>query len=408
MTVCPPGSKSHTIRALFAAAGAAGVSTLSGALVSDDTERARDCLTALGAGFAEIDGHLSVTGPTGGFAAPGRALDAGESGLTSRFLMALAPFIPAPVVIEGKGRLPQRPMDALLDNLALRGAKIGQEYPWRIDATTARKAGRLIVDAATSSQMVSALMLAAPLAEEPTELVVMNMESSAQYVSLTTEVMGAFGARVETTGEGYRIEGGGYAPASYEVPIDASSAVYPACAAALTGGVVEIRGDMGKHPDRLMVEILVEMGCSAETTADGVVVRGPDRLEPIDVDMSSAPDAAVCLAVVCTRATGASRIRGLESLRHKESDRIEALKTELTKFGAGIVTERASIEVVPGPGRPTEFEVHNDHRIAMSLALLGLVVEEGVTVMDPDVVNKTWPAYWEWLATTGAIIAKSE
>lgn len=407
MTVRPPGSKSHTIRALFAAAGAAGTSELSGVLVSDDTERSRDCLSALGAGFADSDGLLSVTGVAGAFEAPEVSLDAGESGLTSRFLMALSPFLPGPVVIEGKGRLPQRPMDALLENLEVRGARVGEGYPWRIDATGARKAGRLVVDAATSSQMVSALMLAAPIADEPTELIVTNMESSAQYVSLTIDVMRAFGARVENMAGGYRIAGGGYSSAPYEVPIDASSAVYPACAAALTGGVVEILGDMGRHPDRRIVEILVAMGCSAETTDHGVLVRGPDRLEPIDVDMSSAPDAAVCVAVVCARAAGASRITGLESLRHKESDRLEALHTELTRFGATVATDRDSIEIVPGPGRSAEFEVYNDHRIAMSLALLGLVVE-GIAVKDRDAVNKTWPGYWEWLATTGAVVANSE
>ncbi|MGF1617388.1 MAG: 3-phosphoshikimate 1-carboxyvinyltransferase [Acidimicrobiia bacterium] len=407
MTVRPPGSKSHTIRALFAAAGATGVSALSGPLDSDDTQRARECLAALGAGFNETGGVWSVTGLGGGFGAPGGPLDAGESGLTARFLMALTPFIPAAVVIEGRGRLPERPMDALLDNLAGRGAEIGAGYPWRIDATAAGKAGRLLVDAATSSQMVSALMLAAPLADEPTELVVTNMDSSAQYVALTTEVMEAFGAQVDTTAAGYRIEGGGYAATTYEVPIDASSAVYPACAAALTGGVVEVLGDMGNHPDRRIVDVLVEMGCSAETTPDGMTVHGPARLVPIDVDMSSAPDAAVCLAIVCARAAGSSRISGLESLRHKESDRLSALHTELTRFGASIVTDSDSIEIAPGVAAPVEFEVYNDHRIAMSLALLGLVVG-GVTVRNPEVVNKTWPGYWEWLASTGAVLTKSE
>ncbi len=403
----PPGSKSHTIRALFAAAGATGVSTLSGGLESDDTRRARECLTALGAVLDESDGVWSITGVGSGFAAPVGSLDAGESGLTSRFLMALTPFIPAPVVIEGRGRLPERPMDALLDNLAARGAEVGEGFPWRIDATGAAKAGRLFVDAATSSQMVSALMLAAPHAQAPTELIVTNMDSSAQYVDLTIEVMEAFGAQVDTKASGYRIEGGGYAAVTYEVPIDASSAVYPACAAALTGGTVEIRGDMGNHPDRRIVDVLVRMGCTAETTLDGIAVHGPDRLDPIDVDMSPAPDAAVCLAVVCARAAGPSRIGGLESLRHKESDRLSALQTELTRFGAGVVTDGDSIEIVPGKGVPVEFEVYNDHRIAMSLALLGLVVG-GVSVRDPEVVNKTWPGYWEWMASTGAVLTKSE
>lgn len=407
MTVRPPGSKSHTIRALFAAAGAAGITTLSGALDSDDTQRARECLAALGAVFGEAGDVWSVTGVAGRFGEPSGALDAGESGLTSRFLMALTPFIPAPVLIEGRGRLPERPMDALLDNLADRGAVVGAGYPWRIDATAAGRAGRMEVDAATSSQMVSALLLAAPLADEATELVVTNMVSSAQYVALTTDVMAVFGGKVETTADGYRIEGGGYSATTYEVPIDASSAVYPACAAALTGGVAEIRGDMGNHPDRRIVDVLVQMGCSTETTANSLVVHGPDRLEPIDVDMSSAPDAAVCLAVVCARAAGPSRISGLESLRLKESDRLAALQTELTRFGAGVVTDKGSIEIGPGPPRPAKFEVYNDHRIAMSLALLGLVVG-GVTVEDPEVVNKTWPRYWDWLASTGAVLAKSE
>lgn len=407
MTVRPPGSKSHTIRALFAAAGASGVSTLSGALDSDDTQRARECLAALGAGFNDDDGFWSVTGVAGGFEAPEHTLHAGESGLTSRFLMALTPFIPSPVVIEGKGRLPQRPMQALLDNLSQRGADVDPGYPWRIDATAATRAGRLVVDAASSSQMVSALLLAAPLADQPTELVVTNMQSSAQYVSLTTAVMEAFGALVETTAAGYRVEGGGYAATTYDVPIDASSAVYPICAAALTGGVAEVHGDMGNHPDRRIVDVLVQMGCSAESTSDGLVIQGPNRLEPIDVDMSSAPDAAVCLAIVCARAAGVSRITGLESLRHKESDRLAALHTELTRFGAEVVIEGDSIEIVAGSGLPADFEVYNDHRMAMSLALLGLVVE-GVTVKDPDVVNKTWPGYWEWLGSTGAVLAKSE
>lgn len=406
LTVRPPGSKSHTIRALFAAAGAVGRSTLSGVLVSEDTQRARECLAALGAGFGEVGDVWSVTGVAGGFGEPAGALDAGESGLTSRFLMALTPFIPAPVVIEGRGRLPERPMAALLDNLAERGAIVGAGYPWRIDATAARKAGRMVVDAATSSQMVSALMLAAPLAEPATELVITNMESSAQYVSITADVMEAFGGQVETTANGYRIEGGGYSAATYELPVDASSAVYPACAAALTGGAVEILGHMGSHPDRRIVDVLVQMGCSAETTADGLLVHGPERLEPIDVDMSSAPDAAVCLAVVCARADGPSRISGLESLRHKESDRLAALHTELTRFGSSVVTDKGSIEVAPGSPEPAEFEVYNDHRIAMSLALLGLV--GSVTVKNPEVVNKTWPGYWVWLESTGAVLAKSE
>jgi 3-phosphoshikimate 1-carboxyvinyltransferase len=110
---------------------------------------------------------------------------------------------------------------------------------------------------------------------------------------------------------------------------------------------------------------------------------------------------------VCARAAGTSRIDGLESLRLKESDRLSALHTELTRFGATVVTDADSIEIEPGPEQPVVFATYNDHRIAMSLALLGLVAR-GIRVDDPDVVNKTWPGYWEWLGTTGAILTKSD
>lgn len=378
-----------------------------GPLESDDTIRARECLTALGARYADRDGSWSVSGVNGEFSAPSGSLDAGESGLTSRFLLALTPFIPSPVVIQGRGRLPERPMEGLLDNLEQRGAQVERGYPWRIDASGAARSGTFAVDASSSSQMVSALLLAAPLAGGTTTLAVESLQSSAEYVALTVDVMDKFGGRVVSIPDGYRVEGGGYLATSFAVPIDASSAVYPACAAALTGGTAEIMGDMGNHPDRKILEVLSRMGCSVEPTGAGTLVRGPHRLEPVEMDMSAAPDAAVCLAVVCSRAAGASRIGGLESLRLKESDRLSALRTELTRFGATVVTDADSIEIEPGPEQPVTFSTYNDHRIAMSLALLGLVVS-GISVDDPDVVNKTWPGYWEWLATTGAILTKSE
>ncbi|MEX1249082.1 MAG: 3-phosphoshikimate 1-carboxyvinyltransferase, partial [Acidimicrobiia bacterium] len=141
----PPGSKSHTIRAVFAAAAAAGESMIVGPLESDDTIRARECLTALGARYADRDGSWSVSGVNGEFSAPSGSLDAGESGLTSRFLLALTPFIPSPVVIQGRGRLPERPMEGLLDNLEQRGAQVERGYPWRIDASGAARSGTFAV-----------------------------------------------------------------------------------------------------------------------------------------------------------------------------------------------------------------------------------------------------------------------
>jgi len=383
------------------------MSTLVGALDSEDTRRARDCLAAIGVGFEIETDHWLVAGVDGNFEAPVGPLDVGESGLTARFLLALSPWLPGQLELLGKGRLPERPMDSLFDNLEQRGATVARSYPWRVDATDAARSGRFSVDASTTSQVVSALLLAAPLASDQTTLMVDSLHSSARYVSLTTDVMRRFGAEVVATGDGYQVGGGGYQATRFLVPVDASSAVYPACAAALTGGTIEILGDLGQHPDRKIFEVLEEMGCTVTSSDGGTTVTGPASLSPVSVDMSAAPDAAVALAVICARAGGRSRISGLRSLRLKESDRLAALHSELTRFGSQVVIEGDSLEIAPGSELDVEFDSHNDHRIAMSLALLGLVAP-GISVDDPDVVNKTWPTYWEWLGSTGAILTKSE
>ncbi|REK17176.1 MAG: 3-phosphoshikimate 1-carboxyvinyltransferase [Actinobacteria bacterium] len=400
----PPGSKSHTIRALFVAAAAAGQSTLVGALDSEDTRHARGALRALGAQIAEDESTWTVEGVAGAFRAPAEPLNAGESGLTARFLMGLSPFLPGPIQITGEGRLPERPMGALLDNLRTRGAEAGREHPWAIDASSAGRDGALVVDASASSQVLSSLLLAAPLAAGTTTITAFGAAST-HYVEVTLDVMRAFGAIIEGEDDTYRVSPGGYRPAIYRVPVDASSAAYPAVAAAITGGRIEIIGDMGKHPDRRIFDTLALMGCTVDVTPRGVVIAGPAELDPVDVDMSSAPDAAVALTVCCAMASDTSRIHGLHSLRLKESDRIAALTTELTKFGTSVEEEGDSLTITPGEPRPARFETHNDHRIAMSLALLGLVAD-GVSLEDPEVVSKTWPGYWEWLASTGAEIVE--
>jgi 3-phosphoshikimate 1-carboxyvinyltransferase len=383
------------------------MSPLVGALDSEDTRRARDCLAAIGVGFEVEADQWLVTGVDGNFEAPSGPLEVGESGLTARFLLALSPWLPAQLELLGKGRLPERPMDALFDNLEQRGATVSRSYPWRVDATGAVRSGRFSVDASTTSQVVSALLLAAPLASDPTTLMVDSLHSSARYVSLTTDVMRRFGAEVVETGDGYQVGGGGYQATRYLVPVDASSAVYPACAAALTGGTIEILGDLGHHPDRKIFEVLEEMGCTVASSEGGTTVTGPGSLSPVTVDMSAAPDAAVALAVICARAGGRSRISGLHSLRLKESDRLTALHSELTRFGSQVAIKGDSLEIAPGNELEVEFDSHNDHRIAMSFALLGLVAP-GTSVANPDVVNKTWPGYWEWLGSTGAILTESE
>lgn len=401
----PPGSKSHTIRALFLSACARGKSVIKNSLDSVDTRDARDCLRDLGVSIAD-DGELwLVSGSGGQFGVPEGPLDAGESGLTARFLLALAPFIPGHLTVQGRGRLRERPMAELLDTLKSMGVSTTGQYPWSVHGGNGLPGGELRVDASRSSQLVSALLISAPLADTETTLSVTGLSSSVSYVDMTVELMNVFGANVIPTSSGFVVSPGGYSGCEYETPVDASAAVYPAGAAAITGGELSIHGDLGAHPDLRFFDVLEMMGCHIWRAPDEVKVVGPDQLTAVEVDMSDAPDAAVTLAVLCAAAKGESRIRGLQSLRFKESDRLAVLQSELSKFGADVRVVEDTLLIDPGEPRPAVFSSHDDHRIAMSLSLLGLV-GDGVAIESPDAVAKTWPGYWDWYESTGASVER--
>lgn len=399
-----PGSKSHTIRALFAALAAEGTSTLLGPLDSADTRAARDVIQGLG-GRVDVDGGVwVVAGTAGHLMEPESPLSVGESGLTARHLVAFAALVPGRTVITADGRLPVRPMKEVIDAVRRQGATAEPGYPWVIDGSGAIPGGSIEVDGSKSSQMVSAILMTAPLAESPTVLAARGLTGSHGYLAITTEVMGAFGGDVSIDDDGsFRIGTGGYRAATYSVPPDASAAVYPFTAAALTGGEVTVPGDISSQPDSKILEVLEQMGCRVTRTPVGTLVEGPNHLVGVDADLSRCPDGAVALAVACTAASSPSRLEGLGSLRLKESDRLVALETELTRFGATVSTGPDWMTITPGETRPIAFETHNDHRIAMSLGLLGLL-HEGIEIVDADVVEKTWPDYWGWLAGVGCVV----
>lgn len=403
----PPGSKSHSIRALFIAALANGTSAIVNPLQADDTERAVAVLRQLGVEIEESDGRLTVSGTGGRLTVPGSPLDVGESGLTARFAIATSQLVPGPVTIRGRGRIPERPMSGLVDVLISRGMTVTSRHPWTIDGGGQVSGGEVVVEASESSQMVSALLVPAPLADTPTVLRAAGLRSSGAYIEITTELMEVFDARLDaSTPDHIEVSPGGYKACDYQVPIDASALVYPAAAAAITGGEVTIEGDPGEHPDVRFLTVLEQMGCAITLADSTITVVGPVELDGVSVDMSQAPDAAVALAVVAALANGPSEIRGLESLRHKESDRIAALVSELTKIGARVEVAGDTMSITPGrfPGS-AEVDSHGDHRIAMSLALVGLV-HDRLVVTGAEAVSKTWPGYWDWFAGLGPRLAK--
>ncbi len=401
----PPGSKSHTIRALFMAAAAEGLSHVAHGLEARDTEAAIRCLRGFGIGVkVDSGGPWEIEGQAGEYKTPEDELLVGESGLTARFAMALAPFVPGSFVIRGSGRLPQRPMGGLLEALRKEGVTVSESHPWRLAGGAGFVSREVKVDASESSQVVSALLHVMPHGGGNTTLRPVGLSGSNRYIDLTRRVMDAFGVATSWEDQAFTVHSGLYRATDYDVPVDASAAVYPAVAAAITAKEGRIIGDMAGHPDLLIFEALERMGCEVTREAESTVVKGPAVLSPIDMDMSEAPDAALGLAIACARADGTSSIGGLGSLRFKESDRLHALESELSRYGSHVVVDGDTLRIRPGRVRREELWSHGDHRMAMSLSLLGLC-DDGVLIRDPGVVAKTWPGYWDWFRDLGPTVS---
>jgi 3-phosphoshikimate 1-carboxyvinyltransferase len=405
LVVRPPGSKSETIRALAAAALADGRSHLYAPLEADDTIAMATALQALGA-HIERDGEpWTVDGGRDRLHPTATDLDANESGLSARILLAIAGSLDGVSRIAGRGRLPERPMGGIVEVLRAQGVEvIGDRLPIEVHGRGPLWGGRIEVDCTESSQFASAIMLVAPLMHEPATIELKGLSGSAGYLDMTASIMRRFGATVTATTTGYEIDNDGYRAADVMIEPDASAAVYPVCLAAVTGGrvVVEGLGEGSPQPDVRVAAVLEKMGCRVDLGPSRVVVDATDtRLQGVDVDMSAAPDGALAVAVACLFADGPSRIGGLGSLRHKESDRLAAISTEMSRLGADVEVVGDALVVRPGRLHGAEIDPHGDHRIAMSMAIAGTVVE-GVTIRDPQVVNKTWPGFWDFLESVAA------
>ncbi len=399
----PPGSKSITIRALVAAGLAHGRSHLYGALRADDSSVTVEALRAFGVQISDEAEPWTVVGSGGHLAAPGHAINAGQSGLGARISLVLAAHADGTTRIEGEGRLLRRPIDGLVRSLSRQGAAITTNegfLPASVDGVGGLWGGNIDVDSSLTSQFATALMLVAPLMAEGANLNLEGIESSHGYAALTARVMETFGANVSPTITGYEVSAGGYEPTDFVIEPDASAAAYPMLAAAICGGEVVIEGLSldSYQPDIAVARSLGAMGCEVGDSNGDIRLRGTgEPLAPVDVDMSDAPDGALAIAVAAMFSSGPSRLSGLGSLRHKESDRLAALAQEMRRLGCGVRVERDSLHIEPGDVHGGAIDSHGDHRIAMALGVIGLRVAD-VSVRNAGVVSKTWPGYWEEMA----------
>ncbi|MFZ4518779.1 MAG: 3-phosphoshikimate 1-carboxyvinyltransferase [Microthrixaceae bacterium] len=400
--VRPPGSKSITNRALVCAALAGGRSVLEGILLADDTEAMVDCLRALGVGIRiDRDARTAMVQGVGGRPpVDGAVLDARLSGTTSRFVAPVAALAPATTVLDGDAPLRARPMGDLLDALVALGADVeplGEPGHLPVRLGGGRLTGSAVeVAGDVSSQFLSGLLLSAPCMPEGLEVRITTPLVSVPYVEMTLAVMEHFGAAVRRQGDVISVAPTGYRGSTLAVEPDASAASYFLAAAAIAGGRVRIEG-LGSgslQGDARFADVLARMGVAVRWEEDALEVRGGGDLRGITVDLADLSDTAQTLAAVAPFAEGPTVVTGIGFIRGKETDRIAAVVSELRRLGVDATEDDDGFTVRPGVPTAGVVATYDDHRMAMSFALLGLRVP-GIRIADPGCVAKTYPGYWD-------------
>jgi 3-phosphoshikimate 1-carboxyvinyltransferase len=406
-TVRLPGSKSISNRVLLLAGLARGTTEVHGMLDAEDTRVMRDALEHLGVQVVDDEASLEITGAGGAFAVKRAQLHLGNAGTAFRPLTAVLALCGGEYRLDGVARMRERPIADLVDALRGIGARIDYAgatgYP-----PLAVHPGALSLDAPVkvkgdvSSQFLSALLMALPLAGRDSVIEVAGDLVSKPYVEITLNVMRRFGVDVKRSGwSRFELPAGAYSsPGRMLVEGDASSASYFLAAGAIAGGPVRVEG-VGRasiQGDVRFTEVLERMGARVTAGEDWIEVAGGGRLRALDMDMNHIPDAAMTAAVMALFADGPSTIRNVGNWRVKETDRLAAMSTELRKLGAGVEEGPDFIRISPGKlTANAAIDTYDDHRMAMSFSL---VAAGGVPVriMDPGCVRKTFPDYFERLA----------
>ena len=420
-----PGSKSLSNRHLVLAALADGPTRLRGLLACDDCDNLLAALAAFGVSHAPAAGapHGELVVTPGALPASA-AVNLGDGGTPTRFMIAFAAAQPGGVwTIDGSARMRERPVAEGVEMLRTLGARI--EYaeadgrlPVRVFGGSLR-GGRIAVGRTASSQFVSALMLVAPRLAQGIEIDFTDEPTSASYIQLSLAALAEWGAHAEVAYRPVLLGAGApsglaritiapqrLAAGTVEIEPDASSAVYPAAAAVLTGGSVVLDGlpRRGAQPDSFFLDDIALRGAAVEAlsirardtnASDATRVRAGRALRGLDSDYGRAPDAAVMAMVLAACGDAPSRFTGLETLRVKESDRIAAVAAGLRALGGTVETGDDWARIHPLPARlvPAAIDTVNDHRIAMAFAVLGLA-RAGVSIKNPGCVAKSWPGFW--------------
>ncbi|CAI5759427.1 unnamed protein product [Candida verbasci] len=428
-TIIPPGSKSISNRALVLAALGEGTVRIKNLLHSDDTKHMLDAVALLQGAEISLEDNgetIVVKGNGGNLKACNEELYLGNAGTASRFLTTVASLVQVgstkDVILTGNSRMQERPIGPLVDALKSNGSNIqylnkSGSLPLKIEAGNGLKGGKIELAATISSQYVSSILMCAPYAKEPVTLSLVGGKPISQlYIDMTISMMKSFGIKVtksKTQEHTYHIPKGIYKnPKEYIIESDASSATYPLALAAMTGtsctipniGSSSLQGDA-----RFAVDVLKPMGCKVEQSEFSTTVTGPSlgNLKPLPhVDMEPMTDAFLTASIVAAVAKdGKTSITGIANQRVKECNRIEAMITELKKFGVeanelpdGIEINGIDYENLKTPEVSKRgICSYDDHRVAMSFSLLAGLCKEPVLILERSTTGKTWPGWWDIL-----------
>ncbi len=390
--ISAPPSKSLTHRAIILASLARGNSIISNPLLSEDTRCTINACQKFGTKIDIKSNKLEITGTNGHFPRKLSPIKifCGLSGTTMRLITAVAGLNPTQVNLTGDKRLLERPIGHLIDALKKLGidAKATKKNfpPIKVKGGNLR-GGKITISGDISSQFISALLIISPFAKEDMEITVQNLQS-APYVDITIDVMKKFGVEVIQNKNSYFIKSGQkYKARNYEVEGDYSSASYLFAAASITHSKVKVKNlnPNSVQGDKFFLDILKKM-------------NDKER----HLDLGNYPDLVPTVSVIAASQNGTTTITHIGHLRLKESDRINAIAKELTKMGKNVHTRKDSITIDRGRLIGATIETHNDHRLAMSFAIAGLVAEGKTIIKKAEVVNKSYPNFWKDLIKIGA------
>ena len=397
-TIAPPSSKSYAQRAIALALLAEGRSILRNIEFCKDTRSALKCIEALGAKVEYIDD--STIAIEGGLNPQSSTLHVGESGLATRLFTPIASLNPTPITIEGEGTLLYRPMTMMIEPLRQLGVQVrdgGGFLPIEVQGSI--HGGDITVDGSVSSQFITGLLLALPLAQEDTTLHVTS-PVSIPYIDMTIETARLFGVEIMHNEGDYTqffIDGRQqYTPADIAIEGDWSGAATLLVAGAIAGEVtVKNISTLSKQADTAICHALERAGAGLIIEQDSITVS-KRKLRGFEFDATNAPDLFPALAALAAAAEGESVIVGTDRLCHKESDRAETIRREYDKLGIEVdISEKNIMRIRGGEILPTTTFSHNDHRIAMSIAISALRCQGEVVIENAECVEKSYPTFFE-------------